>query len=31
LEITYVDQQLRVGRDDKGLLFVLERLAETAP
>jgi hypothetical protein len=25
LDITYVDSELRVGRDDKGNLFVLER------
>lgn len=25
LDITYVDQELRVGRDDKGNIFVLER------
>eukprot|EP00878_Enallax_costatus_P025694 GHUV01027513.1.p1 GENE.GHUV01027513.1~~GHUV01027513.1.p1 ORF type:complete len:236 (+),score=66.50 GHUV01027513.1:274-981(+) len=25
LEITYVDEELRVGRDDKGNIFVLER------
>lgn len=25
LEITYVDDELRVGRDDKGNIFVLER------
>lgn len=27
LDITYVDGTLRCGRDDKGHLFVLERLA----
>jgi hypothetical protein len=26
LDITYVDASLRCGRDDKGHLFVLERL-----
>lgn len=26
LDITYCDQDLRVGRDDKGHIFVLERL-----
>ena len=25
LELTYVDAQLRVGRDDKGFMFVMER------
>jgi hypothetical protein len=25
LDITFVDQELRVGRDDKGNIFVLER------
>lgn len=28
LDITYVDNELRVGRDDKGNLFVLERTKE---
>ena len=27
LDITYVDEALRVGRDDKGNTFVLERAA----
>ena len=27
LELTYVDEALRVGRDDKGHTFVLERAA----
>lgn len=31
LEITYVDDTMRVGRDDKGNVFVLERYAEDAP
>jgi hypothetical protein len=26
LDITYVDQDMRVGRDDKGNIYVLERL-----
>jgi hypothetical protein len=30
LDITYVDSELRVGRDDKGNLFVLERAQGTA-
>lgn len=25
LDLTYVDEELRVGRDDKGNIFVLER------
>ena len=28
LELTYVDEAHRVGRDDKGYTFVLERAAE---
>ncbi|KAL8045204.1 hypothetical protein ABFX02_08G097800 [Erythranthe guttata] len=28
LEITYVDDSLRIGRDDKGNIFILERLLE---
>lgn len=28
LDITYVDTVLRVGRDDKGNIFVLERVAQ---
>jgi hypothetical protein len=27
LDITFVDDELRVGRDDKGNIFVLERIA----
>jgi hypothetical protein len=30
LDITYVDSELRVGRDDKGNLFVLERAQKGA-
>jgi hypothetical protein len=30
LDITYVDDELRVGRDDKGNLFVLQRAAAAA-
>jgi len=30
LDITYVDSELRVGRDDKGNLFVLERAQPAA-
>lgn len=30
LDITYVDSELRVGRDDKGNLFVLERTTQPA-
>lgn len=30
LDITYVDSELRVGRDDKGNLFVLERAQKAA-
>jgi hypothetical protein len=30
LELTYVDEALRVGRDDKGDVFVLERVAAGA-
>jgi hypothetical protein len=30
LDITYVDSQLRIGRDDKGNLFVLERAQKAA-
>ncbi|KAL7142075.1 hypothetical protein ABFS83_08G098400 [Erythranthe nasuta] len=30
LEITYVDDSLRIGRDDKGNIFILERLLEAA-
>ena len=26
LDITYVDQEMRVGRDDKGNIYVLERM-----
>ncbi|CAH1439509.1 unnamed protein product [Lactuca virosa] len=29
LEITYVDDTLRIGRDDKGNIFILERSKET--
>ncbi|KAJ1696289.1 hypothetical protein LUZ63_004801 [Rhynchospora breviuscula] len=29
LEITYVDESLRIGRDDKGNIFVLERSDQT--
>ena len=29
LDITYVDEALRVGRDDKGHTFVLERAARS--
>lgn len=29
LEITYVDETLRIGRDDKGNIFILERSKET--
>ena len=29
LELTYVDEALRVGRDDKGHTFVLERAARS--
>lgn len=28
LEITYVDDSVRIGRDDKGNIFILERLEE---
>lgn len=28
LEITYIDDTLRVGRDDKGNVFLLERYSE---
>lgn len=28
LDITYVDHELRIGRDDKGKVFVLEKLAD---
>jgi hypothetical protein len=31
LDITYVDAELRVGRDDKGNLFVLQRGAGATP
>ncbi|KAK9068608.1 hypothetical protein SSX86_012723 [Deinandra increscens subsp. villosa] len=31
LEITYVDETLRIGRDDKGNIFILERSNETNP
>nr|GEY37899.1 probable plastid-lipid-associated protein 7, chloroplastic [Tanacetum cinerariifolium] len=31
LEITYVDETLRIGRDDKGNIFILERSKETNP
>lgn len=30
LEITYVDETLRIGRDDKGNIFILERTNETS-
>ena len=26
LEITYIDETLRIGRDDKGNVFLLERI-----
>ncbi|KAL0332711.1 UNVERIFIED_CONTAM: Fibrillin protein 5 [Sesamum calycinum] len=31
LEITYVDGSLRIGRDDKGNMFILERLEDDKP
>ncbi|XP_022012923.1 fibrillin-5, chloroplastic isoform X1 [Helianthus annuus] len=31
LEITYVDETLRIGRDDKGNIFILERSNQTDP
>ncbi|KAI7737175.1 hypothetical protein M8C21_009014 [Ambrosia artemisiifolia] len=31
LEITYVDETLRIGRDDKGNIFILERSSQTNP
>ncbi|XP_011099801.1 probable plastid-lipid-associated protein 7, chloroplastic isoform X1 [Sesamum indicum] len=31
LEITYVDDSLRIGRDDKGNMFILERLEDDKP
>ncbi|GFQ07610.1 probable plastid-lipid-associated protein 7 chloroplastic [Phtheirospermum japonicum] len=31
LEITYVDDSLRIGRDDKGNIFVLERQEDNKP
>ncbi|XP_076919591.1 fibrillin-5, chloroplastic-like [Bidens hawaiensis] len=31
LEITYVDETLRIGRDDKGNIFILERSNQTYP
>ncbi|KAF3960979.1 hypothetical protein CMV_014347 [Castanea mollissima] len=31
LEITYVDDKLRIGRDDKGNIFILERSGENEP
>ncbi|KAL0343131.1 UNVERIFIED_CONTAM: Fibrillin protein 5 [Sesamum angustifolium] len=31
LEITYVDNSLRIGRDDKGNMFILERLEDDKP
>ncbi|KAI3451478.1 hypothetical protein Pfo_008143 [Paulownia fortunei] len=31
LEITYVDDSLRIGRDDKGNIFILERLEDNKP
>ncbi|KAJ7956970.1 Plastid-lipid-associated protein [Quillaja saponaria] len=31
LEITYVDDTLRIGRDDKGNIFILERSEEISP
>ncbi|GLT70411.1 hypothetical protein SLA2020_424930 [Shorea laevis] len=31
LEITYVDDNLRIGRDDKGNIFILERSEEEMP
>ncbi|KAI3761798.1 hypothetical protein L1987_52220 [Smallanthus sonchifolius] len=31
LETTYVDETLRIGRDDKGNIFILERSNETVP
>ncbi|PIN11569.1 hypothetical protein CDL12_15827 [Handroanthus impetiginosus] len=31
LEITYIDDSLRIGRDDKGNIFVLERLHDDTP
>lgn len=30
LEITYIDDEMRVGRDDKGNIFVLERKMDTS-
>ncbi|XP_062148611.1 fibrillin-5, chloroplastic [Alnus glutinosa] len=31
LEITYVDDEIRIGRDDKGNIFILERSRENGP